>query len=263
MAEVVVFRLEAPIAAFGDLTVGERRTSHRRPSASAILGLVASALGIGRSDPGHEELAACWRIALRADHLGAPLADFHTAQTPPQKRGRGYATRADELAVATDLATIVSRRDHWTDAAFTVVLWPSGATTDGPAAAAIASALARPTWAPFAGRRACPLSRSLEPLVVDAETVVDAFDAWDAAEAAARGRAEALGLDLPIHHVGSAYALDDDFALGGPLAAAFGDLGLDRREIRRDRLVNRSRWQFEPRGEILARAAPVTTTEAS
>lgn len=259
MADVVVFRLEAPIAAFGDLTVGERRSSHRRPSASAILGLVASALGIGRTDPGHEALAARWRIALRADHLGAPLADFHTAQTPPQKRGRGYATRAAELAVKTDLATIVSRRDHWTDAAFTVALWPSAEPTDSPDAIAIAAALARPVWAPFAGRRACPLSRPLEARVIAADTVVAAFAGWDAAEAAARARAEAEGLALPTHRVGTTYALDDDFGVGGPLASAAADLASDRREIRRDRLVSRARWQYEPRGEILARAA--TTTE--
>lgn len=260
MADVVVLRLEAPIAAFGDLTVGERRTSHHRPSTSAILGLVASALGIGRADPGHEALAARWRIALRADHLGAPLADFHTAQTPPQRRGRGYATRADELALKTDLATIVSRRDHWTDAAFTVALWPSDAATDGPDAAAIAAALAHPVWAPFAGRRACPLSRPLEPRVIAADTVMQAFAGWDAAEATARARAEAQGLALPTHRVGSIYALDDDFGVGGPLAVACGELKPDRREIRRDRLVSLARWQYEPRGEILARAA--TTTEA-
>lgn len=262
MADVVVFRLEAPIASFGDLAVGERRTSHRRPAASAILGLVAAALGIGRADPGHDALAAGWRIALRTDRLGAPLADFHTAQTPPQRRGRGYATRADELAEKTDLATIVSRRDHWTDAAFTVALWPSPEPTAGPDATAIAAALHRPVWAPFAGRRACPLSRPLAPRVIAAATVTAAFSAWDAAEATARACAEARGLALPAHRVGDVYALDEDFDADRPLAAAGAGLTPDRREIRRDRLVSRARWQYEPRGEILARAATDTTTGA-
>ncbi|NLH82473.1 MAG: type I-E CRISPR-associated protein Cas5/CasD [Phyllobacteriaceae bacterium] len=257
MAHVVVFRLEAPIAAFGDLAIGERRTSDRRPAASAVLGMLAAALGIGRDDPRQADLAAAWRIVTRVDALGAPLADFHTAQAPPRRRGRGFATRADELADPLDLATIVSRRDYWTDAAFTVLLWPADGLGDRVTAETLVAALTRPVWALYVGRRACPPSRPLAPRAIDAATVVEAFTGWDEAEGRDRVRAKEDGCVLPRHAVGDVsrrdgLALDADFDDGRPLHPAFAGLEVDRRDTRRDRAVDRRQWLFEPRDEILA-----------
>jgi CRISPR system Cascade subunit CasD len=238
MADVIVFRFDAPLAAFGDLTVGERRSTHRRPAFSAILGLVAGALGIERDAPGHEALAAGLAMALRCDGLGAPLADFHTAQSPPQRRGRHYATRKQELALKADLGTMISRRDYWTDAAFTILLWPNA---DAPYdAAAIASALNRPKYAGFAGRRACPLGRPPAAKVVAAATVSDAFAAYDAALAEAEAR-------LPLRPIGQ------DVAFDPALEPVLGDFVETRREMRRDSVLSRARWQFAPRAEGLAR----------
>lgn len=260
MAHVVVFRLEAPIAAFGDLAIGERRSSDRRPAASAVLGLVAAALGLARDDPRQGDLAAAWRVVTRADGLGAPLADFHTAQTPPQRRGRGFATRRAELADRLDLATVVSRRDYWTDAAFTVLLWPGDGTGNPAGAEDVANALARPNWALSVGRRACPPSRPLAPRVFVATTVLDAFSAWDTAERADRTRALEAGHLLPHHALGDpvrrdAFALDGDFDRERPLHGAFGGLAIDRRGRRRDRVVDRRQWLFEARDEVLAHRA--------
>lgn len=248
MADVIVFRLEAPIAAFGDIAVGVQRGTHRRPSATGVLGLVGAALGLARDCADHERLANQWRVATRMDGLGAPLADFHTAQAPPQRKGHRFATRRSELADARKLSTVVSRRDHWTDAAFTIALWPGGDPPDAPDAHAIAAALARPRWALYAGRRACPLSRPVCARVVRADTLQQAFAAWDAQERAARARA---GWDA--HAAGSTFAVDASFAPGGALARAFDALAVERRETRQDELVNRRRWQFAPRQEALAR----------
>lgn len=250
MAGVVVFRLEAPIAAFGEIAVGVHRGTHRRPSVSGILGLVSAALGLPRDAPEHEALARHWRVATRLDGLGAPLADFHTAQTPPERKGRRFATRRDELADPLDLATIISRRDHWTDAAFTVAMWPNGDPASAPDAEMIAKAMSRPRWTPYAGRRACALSRPLAARVVQAETLSQAFEAWDTAERAARARA-----GWNAHTVGDALAVDESFAPGGDLAAAFEGLVAERREFRPDRLVSRARWQFDMRTEVLAHGA--------
>ena len=253
MAHAVVFRLEAAIAAFGEVAVGERRGSRRRPTASAILGLVASALGIGRDAEGHLDLARDWRIALRCDGLGAPLADFHTAQTPPQRRNRGYATRREELAEKLELGTVISRRDHFTDAAFTIVLWPADGHGSAEAAAEVASALARPRWAPFVGRRACPPSRPFAPLAADdVATVAAAFDAFDAAERDAHRRAEAARLPLPAYPIGRDHALDDAFR-AAPLAPALEGFDLVTRETLRDAVVDRARRLFRPRDEWIAR----------
>ncbi|MCW2318977.1 CRISPR system Cascade subunit CasD [Rhodoblastus acidophilus] len=213
-----------------------------RPAFSAILGLVAGALGITRDAPGHEALAQGLAMAVRCDGLGAPLADFHTAQTPPQRRGRGYATRKDELAVKADLGTIVSRRDYWTDAAFTVLLWPN-AEAPYPAAD-IAHALNRPKYAGFAGRRACPLGRPPAAKVIAATTVSEAFAAYDCALQEQEAR-------LPARPVGAEIAFDP------ALADVLGELREHRREMRRDMVFNRARWQFALRAEGVAKAGGV------
>lgn len=239
MAECVLFRLEAPLAAFGDLAVGERRGSHRRPAHSALAGLVAAALGLGRDSLGLEALADGVRFAVRTDSLGSPLADFHTAQTPPQKRGRTYATRRKELAAKNDLGTIISRRDYWSDAAFTVLLWPVNSLTYTPRA--IADALNRPAFIPFVGRRACPLGAPVAAMVIPADTIKDAFAVYDAKlnELRATGGLAAL---TPGNEVAFDAAFTPQQAEG---------LTTSRTETRRDRLINRQRWQFGLRDERL------------
>lgn len=239
MADLVLFRLEAPLAAFGDLAVGERRGSHRRPAHSAIAGLVAAALGIGRDSPGLEVLAGGFLLAVRTDCIGSALADFHTAQTPPQKRGRTYATRRQELGVKNDLGTIISRRDYWTDVAFTILLWPTEGLTYSPQA--IADALNRPVFAPFAGRRACPLGAPVAAKVIATDTVIGAFADYDTQlnEQRAHGGLAAV---MPGHEI----AFDAAFA-----DMQLGGLPRSRTEIRRDRLVSRQRWQFGLREEAV------------
>ena len=116
MTEFLTFAVAAPIAAMGELAVGERRSTWDRPGRSAVLGLVAACLGLERDDEAaHADLEAGFGLALRVQRMGTLLADYHTAQVPPARRGRRFATRAEELA-ADDLETILSRRDYRVDA---------------------------------------------------------------------------------------------------------------------------------------------------
>ncbi|MGH8674002.1 MAG: type I-E CRISPR-associated protein Cas5/CasD, partial [Burkholderiales bacterium] len=48
--DILVFRLYAPLASWGDVAVGEYRPSHAYPGRSALLGLIAAALGVDRGD---------------------------------------------------------------------------------------------------------------------------------------------------------------------------------------------------------------------
>ncbi len=241
MPDVVVFRRAAPLAAFGEIAVGERRGTAARPSHSMVTGLVAAALGLPRYAPGHEALAAGFWLAVRIDAPGTPLADFHTAQTPPQRRGARYATRRAELADRHALGTIVSRRDYRADVAFTVLLWPSERPARTPAK--IAAALNRPVFAPFAGRRSCPLGLPVDARVIAAESVVAAFAAYDA-EAAGPPKLTAAWL---VH----TRPQQGEIAFDATLAPVAGVVA-DREEVRRDRLASRARWQFEPRAERIA-----------
>src|SRR5689334_9905919 len=104
MPSFLTFTLAAPLASFGSIAVGERRASSDRPAKSAILGLVAGALGIEREDnEAHAALAHELFYAVRTENLKVRsprrlMTDYHTAQTPPQVRNRRFATRREEAA---------------------------------------------------------------------------------------------------------------------------------------------------------------------
>ena len=60
----LVFTLYSPLGSFGEIAVGERRMSWARPGRSAVLGLVAAALGYERTEEAaHQELGR--RLVLR------------------------------------------------------------------------------------------------------------------------------------------------------------------------------------------------------
>jgi CRISPR-associated Cas5-like protein len=119
----LVFVLHGPVAAFGGVAVGEQRGGQARPARSALLGLLAAALGIDRSDAAaHAAMEHGYGVAVRVDAPGVTFSDYHTAQVPPARRGERHATRRAELD-ARPLETILSRREYRTDSLFTVALW--------------------------------------------------------------------------------------------------------------------------------------------
>jgi len=125
-----------------------------------------------------------------------------------------------------------------------VLLWPT--ETAGHPPSALAGALNRPAFAPFAGRRSCPLAFPVDAHVIDAATVIEGLRAYDAAAAAQHGLAGRL-LPLP--------AGAREIAFDAALADVAG-LVPGRAEWRRDRLASRARRQFEPREEHVAAPPP-------
>lgn len=256
--QALVFTLAAPMMAFGEIAVDERRGTAPRPTRSAVLGLLAAALGLDRADPRQLALADGYDMAVRTDMAGRLLADYHTVQVPPTsainkvaKQSRRPSTRAEELAVG-DLGTKLTRRDYLTDAAFTVLITKRD-TAPAPLPE-LAIALERPRWRLSAGRRSCPLGLPPAPRVIEADTVVAALAAYDQAEDGVPGRAVLRSL----------FRSDRTWSNGDrPAAPIAADLGLEavlgfaatRRETRRDAVADRSRWQFAPRVELVGRPA--------
>ena len=177
MRELLLFTLYAPIAAMGEIAVGERRVGAALPARSALLGLIAAALGMERRhEAAHAALDRGYGLAVRIEAEGSLLQDYHTAQVPPAKHGKRWPTRRAELAEPA-LKTILSLREYRADARQTIAVWSKH---DPPhSLPAIAEALRRPRFTLYFGRKACPLGLPPAPRIVVAATLADAFARFD------------------------------------------------------------------------------------
>lgn len=240
MPEFLTFALAAPLAAMGEIAVGERRGSWDRPGRSAVLGLIAACLGLARDDDAAQDaLEAGYGLALRIQRVGPLLADYHTAQVPPTRRGRRFATRAEELSVD-DLETILSRRDYHADLLALAALW------ERPGARwslhEIEAALRAPYYVPYLGRKSCPLMLPLAPRREDATD-----PAASLVSRATTGPEPERRLLPPRERPVTTMTAAD--------AHAFG-LAVLRVELRRDVVASRRRWQFALREEAVLAEAP-------
>ena len=235
MPEFLTFALAAPLAAMGEIAVGERRGSWDRPGRSAVLGLIAACLGLAREDEAaHDALENGYGLALRVQHVGPLLPDYHTAQVPPARRGRRFATRAEELS-APDLETILSRRDYRTDVVALAALW--GRPGARWSLSEIEAALCAPHYAPYFGRKSCPLMLPLAPQRIEAADPVAAL----ADRANSGPEPERQLVRFRSAAVVTMTAVD----------ARHFCLPIQRVEMRRDALASRRRWQFALREEAV------------
>jgi CRISPR system Cascade subunit CasD len=229
MRDYLIFRLYGPLAAWGDIAVGEYRPSFAHPSKSAIIGLLAAALGIRRDEDGRQkELADACSFAVRVDAMGILLRDYHTAQVPSEKKGVTRYTRYSELANE-NLNTILSTRDYRCDAAYTVAV----TVRDGAkyTAQVLADKLRKPEFTLYLGRKSCPLAFPLQPTVKPAATLKEAF-----------ATVAFYSDELPGVITNSPCLLywDDNM-----------ESGFDQEHVitRRDMPLSRIRWQFNERRE--------------
>jgi CRISPR system Cascade subunit CasD len=246
MPDLVVFRLYGPMAAWGDVAVGEERPSFSSPTKSGVFGLLAAALGITRTeDDRHRDLAESFWLGMLVNSPGTLLRDFHTVQVPPESAIRKQAwvqTRRDELAIPRDdLGTIVSRREYVCDGLVTVFLWPTGRGSGAFTPELVVKALASPAFVLYLGRKSCPLALPTGAQVVE--------NAASIQEAYARASFPAAALDR----------LQPDGAVRlyweGGIATGFSEAGVLTFR-RRDGIRSRSRRQFADRPEQYAMVAP-------
>jgi CRISPR system Cascade subunit CasD len=184
MTEYLIFTIAAPMASFGgQYDPGERRNSADRPAKSGVLGLIAAALGIERTEESRlARLRDSLHFAVRVDDPGQPAFDYHTTQVPPARRNRRFATRSGELAVPkTELKTILSTRGYRINARVSPAVWLCG--DDAPYSLDhIRDALIKPHFTLFAGRKAHPLMLPCAPRIIQADSITAAFARFDAEE---------------------------------------------------------------------------------
>jgi len=233
MGQYILFHLYGPIASWGDIAVGEQRPSFAHPSKSAIIGLIAAALGIRREeDEQHRRLAESLRFAVRIDASGELLRDYHTIQTPTSKKGVRHATRKSELSVAhDDLNTILSYREYRCDALYTVCLWQT-VSDETYSPARIRDKLLAPDFVLYLGRKSCPPSLPFEPQIVEADSISEAF-------ASAVFKTDVLLGSMSLKYPRQVYWEGDS------------ESGFVKQMTitRRDQPISRRRWQFSNRTE--------------
>jgi CRISPR system Cascade subunit CasD len=259
MPQFLLFRLHGPLAAWGDIAVGEERPTTPHPSRSAVLGLMAAALGIRRHEEARQAaLADACRFAVRVDALGVPLRDYHTIQQADSvARLKHLRSRRDELDDRHNLYTTLSSRDYRCDGLYTCCLqWRDGQTVS---AHEVAAALRRPRLSLYLGRKSCPPALPLAPQVIEAEWFEQAIAQYDAQRTEAeqgflvalptspspRGR----GVRATAHPVTREGAGRQDLYWEDDIATALHPL---HSTPRHDRPVHRARRQFGPRTEHYA-----------
>ncbi len=237
-----------PLASFGAIAVGERRSGWDRPGRSAVLGLIGACLGLEREDDaGQEALATGYAVALLCHSPGRLLADYHTTQVPSAKRGQRFATRADELDCPShELNTILSRRDYRSGAWHLGTAWPRRHTVRWTLEE-LATAMRQPSFIPYLGRKSCPLGLPLAP------RIEDATDAPAALLERHRTGPEAF---LSVLNGSLLREVQADPSVAVTIALDADLIDLDnklyrRTEFRRDHPRSRRRWQFDLREEAV------------
>ena len=268
--ETLIFRLYAPLASFGEVAVGEYRGSHLYPARSAVLGLLAAALGIEREDEAsHAELAAGHQIAVALLEPGSLLRDYHTAQVPSSSslKKRPHRTRADELALPKDdLNTILSTRDYRQDAVSLIAVTQRSDASGRWSLAEVAAALRKPRFTLYLGRKCCPPALPLQPLVLSVDSLRAAFVAYqqvmrEAGEAAkAKLKRGATFRDIA--------ALLEWWEGLHPYRVAWEDgvssgYQASMEVQRKDQPLSRRRWQFADRTEHVSLLDDSTSEEAA
>jgi CRISPR system Cascade subunit CasD len=185
----LAFYIDAPLQSWGGSSKFQYRETNNFPTKSAIVGLIAAAMGIDKHGDGEAEaLAPLVELALtcvkrnKSTSVSTRLSDFHTV-------GGGYAplnghdNTSWEAMMCNHKAsggikktngspdTVVTHRSYLTDAAFVVILEGDTVLLDR-----IRNALLNPVWGVWFGRKTCLPATPLTPvLAADPQAALDAL----------------------------------------------------------------------------------------
>ncbi len=177
LTNALAFYIHAPMQAWGASSKFQRRDTEAHPTKSAVLGLVAAAMGIDKNqldEPARiEELSdlgfSTARLVSSENNEIRRLNDYHTV-------GGGYDTKTQKLFITRKASggtstTILTHRAYLTDARFVVVLEGSCTLLEK-----IRDALNNPVWGVWFGRKACLPSAPLIPVIAASkQEAVDAL----------------------------------------------------------------------------------------
>lgn len=137
---VLLLRFAAPLQAWGSSSKFDIRTTEREPTKSGVIGMIASALGIQRNaENADDELKKLneMRFGVRVEKEGKLIKDFHMVRKIENRKMT---------------ASYITDRYYLSDAVFLVAI----ESDDTEFLKKIESALQRPVYPLFLGRRSCP-----------------------------------------------------------------------------------------------------------
>ena len=182
MRDHLILKLQGVMQAWGEHTFEGLRPSTNFPTRSAIIGLLGACLGIDRGNrQGQQALADSFQYAVRQD---AQRTVWNENASKPQSfntlKMTDYHTIKDARADYVGLKsheTIQTWREYLYDASFSVAIWNTEQAVYS--LNNLQSAINKPRYTPFLGRRSCPLTR---PLFEDRVQAINALEALNLVE---------------------------------------------------------------------------------
>lgn len=148
---VLTIRLASPMQSYGVQASFDRRPSDFQPTKSAVLGMIAAALGYRRNDARIQELNRLY-FAVRVDQVGSILTDFQIVEYDPDKHQRK-----------------LTYRDYLQDFIYVVAL----SSDDDQLIEQIKAALAHPKFQLYLGRRSNPPAGPLKMRSFEDSSVIE------------------------------------------------------------------------------------------
>lgn len=161
--KTITIKLSAPLQSYGNEATFDRRTSYHCPSKSAVLGMVAAALGYQRDDSRIQRLNKL-TFAVRIDQPGQRMSDYQIVEYQKNK---------------SKTARKLTYRDYLQDAIFVAALGGTHDEIDE-----INHALHHPKFQLYLGRRANPPAGPLITQLFDGQAPVEVLKEldWQAAD---------------------------------------------------------------------------------
>lgn len=154
--KTLTINLAGPLQAYGNEASFSRRTSYLAPSKSAVLGMIAAALGYRRDDPRISQLNKL-QMAVRVDQPGRTMTDFQTIEYDSKRQKRS-----------------LSYRDYLQDAVFVVAISGDDRQIDQ-----IQDALHHPKFQLYLGRRSNAPAGPLKTKVFPDEEPVEVLKKYE------------------------------------------------------------------------------------
>lgn len=166
MSDTLAFLIDAPLQSWGASSKFQRRETESWPTKSALVGVLAAALGIDKHAPDESaRVASLGALCFSVFRWPKPVpvtrfTDFHTIGGGYDKSDPFEKLQIPRKADGSSPNTVITRRTYLTDARFIALFQGDRSTLERAAAA-----LLDPVWGVWFGRKTCIPAEPLSPVI--------------------------------------------------------------------------------------------------